>query len=615
MTSSEKIVPFGEMERAAKKERRKRAREADDAPEDGGDGGEGGRIVVDWDGCPVTCIGHGKGVYFFLDSSGQFRELRSRDLFGKPELLAMFGGDDRWLKKHFFALGDDGRKRVSVSGAAQALQRRCHVMGVFDPEVVEIRQPGIWADEAGRPVAHLGDVLAMPDGSLVDAGGRHDGVIYERRGAAPRPARPCAAAEIAHLLERIQDIWLFRDGPAGAMLVLGHVAMALLGAAAEWRANLFLLGDSGSGKSELMALMRALQIVHVYSNDTSRAGLVARITMRPGPIHVEEAVQGDKGGAKELLNLMLPATGGKGSEGYRARADGTGRGFRVLGAVCFAAIHPPPMQVEHRNRFTEINLMPPRDGQSAKESISELRSHARKLAPALFGRVLAGFPRWVATLATLRGALLRHGCSPRDSDQLGSLLAGWWILSSDALPSEAEAKGLVAMCAAYIPEQAMVREESAARRAWLALATTSVTLRSGTQRRQIGELVRDALREDIGLASAAETELRQWGMRTDSLSPEDAVRLLRDIDDTQVRKWPLVGVWFGRKHSELQRLFDKTASPGEAWWRAMQSQPGAWRGLKNIRIGDVASGAFFVSRDALGGLPPAPPEGEAPPVL
>lgn len=573
---------------------------------DGGDGARGGR-GPDWGKCPIECLGHGKGVYHFLDSSGQHRELRARDLFGRPELLALFGGEDRWLKAHFHEVRDDQIK-LSVSAAAQALQRRCHAIGPFDPSRTEIRLPGIWADADGRPIVHLGDVLATMDGQLLPSGARHDGAIYERGPALPRPDAPCEAVRVEDLRAAIAEIWQFRDGPAGAKLLLGWAAVASLGAAARWRPNLFLLGESGAGKSELLELLRDLLVVRVYSNDTSRAGLIARITSRPGPILIEESVQGDKAGARALMDLMLPSAGGDGAKGLRGNADGTGRGFQVIGAVAFAAIYPPPMQAEHANRFTEINLMRPQAGVNNEAAIRTIKRDARRLAPALLGRVLDGFGRWPATLQVMRDAVIRHGGAPRDADQVGALLAGWWLLASDAAPSAAEAGDLVEECASYIPRSAVRREMSAAAGAWIALSTTLIQLQAGSVRRPIGDLVEDAFNLDSAISVPAEKELKAIGLRPAMMVEREARELLRDWPGMPPGVFSVEGVWFGRKHAELQRIFDKTPYAGESWWRAMQGQAGAWPAVRNVRIGAYASGAFFVLRDVLrGDAPPDPP--------
>src|SRR5688572_2341587 len=53
------------------------------------------------DECPVQVLGHFAGTYYFIDTAGQFRAFRSRDLFQKGSLPDLFGGNLDWCVRNY----------------------------------------------------------------------------------------------------------------------------------------------------------------------------------------------------------------------------------------------------------------------------------------------------------------------------------------------------------------------------------------------------------------------------------------------------------------------------------------------------------------------------------
>ncbi len=572
--------------------------------------------AMDFEGSPIVPIGVAPGFYYLVDAGGNFRAVPARDMMKKETLLDLFGADDSWLAQRFGVTDEYGV--LVVKGwdkVGKAIMRACFLLGPYDPVGNPPRRTGIWADDKGAPLLHLGGRLVFADGRAEAAGivvnveveGATERHVYVREPSVRRqPAPPCPPADIDDLRRDIADLWVFRDGPAAAMLAMGWCAVASLGAAVRWRPNLVVLGGTGTGKTSLIRVLQGLLPVHAYSNDTTKAGLEARVTDRPGPIIVDEAAQGDRSGAAALFDMMLPASGGEGSRGLRGSPDGRGRSFSVLGAVCYAAIHPPVLKPEHMGRFTEITLMPA--GRDNKDAIEAIQARAHGLGAAMLGRVIKGFARWDGNLRAMRSALVLAGATAREADQVGALLAGWWLLASDAVATDAEASALVREASAFIGGAAAQREDSAGRRAWVMLASTSITRAAGQVRVPVGDLVRECF--DHEAAGDPEGELRRIGLKPQQLSPDDAVKLLRDVwtdDDAKaLGGLPLRVVWFARQHQELRRLYAGTEFAGEAWWRAMEQMPHAKRSIGNLRMGKAYSGRAFCVPVAV--LDPEEPE-------
>jgi len=624
-SAAEPIDPFNgamadvqqQADASGKKAKKKRAEDDGPvrlpAPADAQDFGDSG----------IVPIGVAPGFYYLVDAGGNFRGLPAREMMQKSALLDLFGADETWLAQHFGSMDDYGALKVKDwDKVGKAIMRACFLLGPYDPIISPPRRTGIWADEKGQPLLHLGGRLVFADGRAERAGivlnveveGATERHVYVLEPSVRRqPAKPCAPAEIDDLRREIADLWVFRDGPAAAMLALGWCAVASLGAAVRWRPNLVMLGGTGTGKTSLIRVLQGLLPVHAYSNDTTKSGLESRVTDRPGPIIVDEAAQGDRSGAAALFDMMLPASGGEGSRGLRGTPDGRGRSFSVLGAVCYAAIHPPVLKPEHMGRFTELTLMPA--GRDNKDAIDAIQAKAHALGAAMLGRVIEGFGRWDGNLRAMRAAMVAAGATAREADQVGALLAGWWLLASDAVATDAEAAALVAEAQGFIGGAVAQREDSAGRRVWVMLSSTSIQRAAGNAKVALGDLVRECFEGEAAGDPAG--ELRRYGLKPEELSADDAVKLLRDPwNDDEAKPLggvPLKVVWFARQHQELRRLFHGTEFAGEAWWRAMEQMPHAKRSIGNLRMGKAYSGrAFCVPLAVLDAEEPARPP--APPV-
>jgi hypothetical protein len=84
----------------------------------------------------------------------------------------------------------------------------------------------------------------------------------------------------------MQEYWRFRHG-GGAIVVLGTIASAMLGAWPRWRPSLFIGGDVGGGKSYLLDTARAMCPLHYYTTDTTKAELENNLAGRAMPSFVD----------------------------------------------------------------------------------------------------------------------------------------------------------------------------------------------------------------------------------------------------------------------------------------------------------------------------------------
>ena len=564
--------------------------------------------------CPVAALGHRGGAYYFLDVHGQERSLSARQLGARMDLSGLFSGDTRWLTRAFprkvviketTEAGVVGTEKIIGYQTAQAgewLMLACGQAGIFGDHIT-IRRPGIWQAPDGGPIVHCGDVVICGK-QMKPAGWRLGDVVYAADSATPRPGSPCGVEVGRLLLSDMNTLWSWRE-PGGSILALGMVGAGMLGAAARWRPNGFIVGPPGCGKTKLLKLLHACAPVSHYTNDTTKEGISQAVNRKAMPIFIDEASDRiDQHGAQNLMDLVLAATGDGGAKALRGTSDGRGRSVEVLGVIVMASVAPPDMQAQHQARFTMLELQAPKAGADNAAEMAATIAQAAVDAPRLWGRMLDAWPRWRRALDGFRAALGDVGCAPREMDQVGALLASWWVLTEDGEVDAASARDGVAAVTHYARRAEEVAESDGSQQAVQHLLSCRVQRNHTTDMVPIGELLEKAWRSNVSMEDSDDTamlHLTRHGIR--------AVR-----SDQLVDRWnrpvPRMGkgdgAWFSCSSSPLINLFRSTSWEGSRWRFALLGLDSARAGKGTVRIGSVPCRAIWVGRGCL--IPPDPPD-------
>ena len=219
---------------------------------------------------------------------GERRGLSARQLGSRPEISALFLGDTSWLHVNYPGTDREGNKiGFSVPRVCEYLMDACRRAGMYGDHVI-IRRPGVWAGDDGVPIAHCGDALFI-DGQRYDAGIKIGAQIFAAAAREAYPASmPAPLGVAAAIQDDIRTLWSPRDDGAD-IIAVGLVGQAYLAGALSWRANGFLTGSGGSGKSLLLALLRAMTPLNHYSTDTSKAGIEGAVNGRAVPSFIDES--------------------------------------------------------------------------------------------------------------------------------------------------------------------------------------------------------------------------------------------------------------------------------------------------------------------------------------
>lgn len=367
------------------------------------------------------------------------------------------------------------------------MQKLCASQGLYD-EDVKLRRPGIWRGENGLPIVHCGDQVLI-EGAWQNAGTRTDGQIWIAASPTPKPGIPADQTVGREIQRQMANLWSFRIA-GGEIIVLGAVATGMLGTVARWRPNLFLCGEPGSGKSMLLETVRDCCPMHRYTNNASEAGVISAMNGQCMPIFIDESSdRANQGGAEALMDLVLASSSGDGTQAVRGKADGGYRKLDMAGSVVYGSVTPPPLLPQHLARITLVELDAPEVGADNRAPMDALRDWVKERADTIWGRVIASAERWRASLDAFRAQLSLVGCAPREMDQFGAVLAGWWILTNEGLPGEDGVREGVAAIAAFIRTAAEVKEESAGLHAVQIIMSEVIEYDSTTRREQVAELI------------------------------------------------------------------------------------------------------------------------------
>ncbi|AHJ63238.1 Hypothetical protein GbCGDNIH3_7070 [Granulibacter bethesdensis] len=555
----------------------------------------------DW---PILALGHLDGSYHFLDVTGQKRVLTANQLYRRGDLMSLFGGVDAWLRTRWplYSKPEEGEEEGKIVGfrlqaAAAALQKACVDAGLYGDHIV-LRRSGIWPAENGLPAVHCGDAVLI-GGRWYPAGTRTGNQIWEAAPRSPRPGAPCGPEVARDLQEDLRQLWNFQR-PGGEIIVVGLLGTTYLGGSINWRPAGFLTGPGGCGKTQLLNVLRSCSPLHHYTTDTTKAGLETALSGRAMPSFIEEAVATkDAAGARVLINMVLASVVGEGTKGHRYGENGRVRKIEMVGSIIMASDYVPEMKQTHLGRFAIVDLCPPQDGTDYNAEHKALMRRMSDRGPAMWGRVLASWQRYHDSLDVFRSALKETQCAPREMDQYGALLAGWWILTQDRVPDERDGREGVAAIREFVRTAEDVAVDGPGHQVISRLMTWPVAMQHTTNRIPIGVLLAIALFNPPNgrvLKSNAYQHLLDIGIRT--------VRADETSKDKRGRPAPRMadchGIWINLKSIEIEKAFKDTEFDDGKWRIELGRLESARIKTKNVRIGSYNGGALWISAPELG---------------
>ncbi|TWB15610.1 hypothetical protein [Nitrospirillum bahiense] len=571
------------------------AAEAYVPPLDGGDDDDGGvelpfrreRLPED---CPVQPLGNRNGVHYYLDAQCQFRELPD-EKHGEASIRGLFAPRTRWLYNNYPRKNKDG----GVTGwhakiVAEQLMEANAFKGLWTPRD-HVRGAGAWADEDGRLILHLGN-LVLRNGET-QRPGVIDDMVYPADEPLPGPSDEdwdggiSPAAYLMNLLRK----WEFKRKAADldAMLLLGWLVAAPLGGALRFRPCVWLTGDKGTGKSTLQDLIMEHLMGRwlLRAADATAASLYQTKGQTTLPIALDELEPRPdnpqrNNGIIELAKIA--ATSGKLRRGGQ---DGQAAEYPIRSCFMFSSILIPPLTSQDKSRMAVLELDPLRSTDPPKLEPKLMRRLGRAL-------LRLSVERWGAILEAIdifRAALGRAGHSGRTCDVFGTLLGCVWAVLHDRMPKPMEIAALLDQ----LTVEALAEQSGDApdhENCVHHLLTTMADIYRGGTRRTIGEHV----------YSAAYGGPSDQGF--DRLEGQQALGLygMRVVKDGQDGRLYLA---VSNSHTNLAGLFAGTvwaaghSGGAGVWVQSLRRFEGAQRSQHGIQIGGKVQRCTLLPLEAI----------------
>ena len=461
-------------------------------------------------GTPFRCLGYNRGTYYYLALGTQ--QLTALTPAGHTTANLLGLAPLTYWEREF----PGGRGGFDVNIAMNALMRMCENAGIFTPEM--LRGRGAWWDD-GRIVLHLGSMLYV-DRTPASPVAVQSRFVYER--GEPMHAdidNPLPVDGAREFLELVRMMPWERD--IDALYVAGWCVLAHIGGVLPWRPHVWVVGSKGSGKSHVMS-----QVIRPVLGDncvflqgeTTEAGIRQTLRYDALPVLFDEA-EGEDTRATDRLQRILALvrqssseTGGKIAKGT---VNGNAMSFQIRSCFAFSSINASLVQQSDRSRVTVVELKP----EKRKHNLDELlAAEARVLTEGniqrFYSRAIAMAPVIRANALVFAKAVAAVMGEQRAGDQLGTLLAGAWSLTSDeAVTFEQATEWVNEQDWGDQKEEVQGQSDEAALLAFLMQQLVRFSTSNGTRDVAVGELVALVDRNDWEDGRAATQILGRYGLK------------------------------------------------------------------------------------------------------
>lgn len=408
--------------------------------------------------CPVRPLGRIGDTFFVFNVFGGVAELGPKS--GRGDIEALFSGAKyypcwAWPKKGKRG-SEDFNFNVDLARAdlfeACTIKQREMQINVRDA----VRGRGCWPGPDGGLYVHFGNGLLTPEGREVEPHATDD-FVYPVRPPIDRPAGGAAPAGVdgpgRRLLAKFAT-WNWMRADIDPVLLLGWVGSAFLGPALFWRPPCFLTGDRGTGKSQLMALIKASLQRWAILTTNSTAPSIYRELNCDGLAVMNDEAEGKRDNRRAMAVIELAREAASGSMTMRAGGDGAEK-FTVRSAFLFSAINMPPLEPADYSRMALLHLRP-----FEKPGDSPIDEREDALAGAeILRRLIERYDDVVANVKAFRAALIAAGHDGRGGDTFGVLIGVAWTILEDGGAGEDDLAEWAAMLA---PEKMVELEGSRA---------------------------------------------------------------------------------------------------------------------------------------------------------
>lgn len=312
-----------------------------------------------------------------------------------------------------------------------------------------IRGAGAWKDR-DRLVINCGTHLLV-DGVKTDLYDFDSDYIYEKKDNVPYSVTETFTVNESRQLVDILNTIEFMH-PADHLILAGWLLLSAFGGALRWRPKVWLSGPRGAGKSyiidEIITPIVGQDFGHISPGTSSEAAIRRQAGTNSLPNIHDEMESDNKYYAENINNiLMFYRVGASGENGGIIKVADNGNIQKWISQcmALFASIGAAIKNGADRSRITVINLKPPR-----REEIKQREENFKQLEDKVLGltrawsigfnsRTLQIWPEVERCIKVMIKLCTDRLGSRREGDQIGTLLAGAYMVTHDTAPLASEA--------------------------------------------------------------------------------------------------------------------------------------------------------------------------------
>ena len=383
-------------------------------------------------------LGYDESTFFFYHIPS--KDIVKVNSFSKVQMYQISPAD-YWAEKYPTKHGD-----ADLGAAANDLIQMSKVVGPFDS--TRIRGTGVWMDE-DRVVVNLGHKLIV-DGKELSLNAIRSWYIYiQTRNRLPPMVKPLSVEECRPLLDACIAL-KWRDSKAGYLLA-GWLFNARIAGALSIHPHVWLTGGSGTGKSTVMDRLVAPALgchkgkIYLQGSSTE-AGIRQRMKCSSVPTIFDEFETTGEGSKERVGNLVeLLRNTWSATQGVVVK--GSTSGVSVEYSLQFSAlVSSIRVNLENdadRSRFSVLELAPHDNNLKHWSFVSScLEKINENFGERLFARS-ASMVRVVRRSQDIIARALAGKVNQRYGQQVGTILAGWYALTSDNVITTEIANSLV----------------------------------------------------------------------------------------------------------------------------------------------------------------------------
>ena len=474
---------------------------------------------------PCRCLGGIEDNLFFLpDGYGHVISFPARQL--TPLNLGLLAPQE-WYEEYFGRETRTGNINVDYRSAGMGIIHKSTRIGTYQSG--RLRGRGAWEDE-GQPLFHFGDRLLPPRGGYVQPETYGDGIkIYPQLGRLDGPTKKVLPLRTSRWVLRLFEDLLW-ESPASGALAAGWLALAPLCGFLRWRPHIWITGPAGCGKTTILYdIMRPLlggMGFYTQGITTTEPGIRQRLKLDALPLLIDEAGRDDPVAQKRIgaIIRLMRASASAGAESFKGTQDGKGMSFQMRSMFCLGSVGGALRDAQDQQRITVLQLRHPTtlgDKPAQDKVWLPVERKIRRVTPHIGRMLIARSIQWARTgkldelLAVTKTAATIVMNNRRHGDQLGTLMAGAFLLQNDDIPPEDE----VVSYMKDLDIREYVDETEPEGRDILNLlcqAIETVPTPTGTHKVSVGEMLSIVI-------------TNRFEQPKDEIHRRDAVRILRNI--------------------------------------------------------------------------------------